>query len=74
MMWRIFLVKVETETGSVYEIDDHGICIKTNSDGVRVDAFKAFTIKAVPTSVETWDEIHETPNGHPVVGQCMYIS
>ena len=67
-------MRVTTESGSVYEISEHGICVKTNSDGYRVDAFKAMTIKAVPDSASSWEDIYNTPDGDPVVGQRMYIS
>lgn len=67
-------MKVTTEAGSVYDIDSHGICIKTNAEGRRVGSFKPFIVKPVPVSVRSWWEIHELPDGDPVVGQCMYIS
>jgi hypothetical protein len=66
-------VKITTETGSVYNIDDHGICVKTDKDGNRIDSFKPFTLKPVPDSVHSWQEVHEIPNSYPVVGQRMYI-
>jgi len=67
-------MKITTETGSVYDIDDNGICIKTNAEGRRIDAFKPFIIKPVPDHVTTLGEVYGLPEGNPVVGQRMYIS
>jgi hypothetical protein len=67
-------MRITTETGSVYDLSGSGICVKTNAEGRRVDSFKPFTVKPVPDSVHSWQEVHEIPNGDPVVGQRMYIS
>lgn len=67
-------MKITTETGSVYDIDDHGICVKTDKDGNRIDAFKPFTMIPVPDTVRTFEEIFSLPHGDPVVGQRLYIS
>lgn len=67
-------MRITTESGSVYEIDDSGVCVKINFEGRRVDAFKPFTVKPVPDSVHSWLGVHEAPDGDPVVGQRMYIS
>jgi len=50
------------------------MCTKNNSQGERVDFFKAFAIKPVPDEVTTLAEIYELPTGNPVVGQRVYIS
>ena len=67
-------MKITTESGSVYSIDDHGFCVKTDKHGNRIDAFKAFVIIPVPESVKTVKEVFTFPEGKPVVGQRLYIS
>jgi hypothetical protein len=67
-------MKVTTESGSVYDIDDHGICIKTNADGERVHAFKVFTMKSFLTLPSSWEEIHQLPESRPKVGQHLFVS
>lgn len=66
-------MKVTTETGSVYQIDD-GFCVKMDADGHRIDSFKAWTIKAVPDEVTTWDEVHALSPSEPEIGKRMYIA
>lgn len=65
---------ITTETGSVYNIDDHGICVKTDKDGNRIDAFKPFTMIPVPDGIETLKDVFELPHGDPVIGQRLYLS
>jgi len=67
-------MKITTETGSVYDLSDSGICTKTDAEGRRVDAFKPFVVKPVPDHVTTLKEVYELPDDYPVVGQRMYIS
>lgn len=67
-------VRITTETGSVYDISDRGICHKMNKDGHCVDAFKPFVIKAVPDTVTTLGEVYELEDSEPVIGQRMFIS
>jgi hypothetical protein len=67
-------MRITTETGSVYDIDDHGICIKTDKDGRRVDAFKPLVMVPVPNKIRTLKEIYALPLGEPIVGQRLYIS
>jgi hypothetical protein len=67
-------MKITTETGSVYDIDDHGICVKTDMDGRRIDAFKPFIIIPVTEEVASLSDIVSLPHGDPVVGMRMYIS
>lgn len=69
-----FPLKVTTETGSVYDINESGICLKTDKDGRSVDAFKPFCLKPIPDGVLTMGEVYDLPEGDPVVGQRMYIS
>ncbi len=64
---------IRTESGSRYEIDDHGICKKFDSDGNAIDAFKVFFMKAVPTTVTQLGDVWDYPNGDPQVGMLLYI-
>jgi len=41
-------IKITTETGSIYKIDELGICKKFNKSGDWIDSFKVFIIKAIP--------------------------
>jgi hypothetical protein len=67
-------MKITTETGSIYNIDDHGICVKTDKDGNRIDSFKPLVMIPVPSTVKTFEEIFSLPHGNPVVDQRLYIS
>lgn len=67
-------MKITTETGSVYTIDDHGICVKTDKSGRRIDAFKPFVMIPVTDEVETISDIRALPHGDPVVGCRLYLS
>lgn len=67
-------LRVTTETGSVYDIDENGICRKFNKEGVLVDSFKPYIIKPVPDDVYTIDAVLELPEGAPEVGKLMYVS
>lgn len=64
---------IRTESGSRYEIDDHRICRKFNSEGTGVDSFKVFFMKAIPDTVTNLGEIWDHPNGEPEVGKLLYI-
>lgn len=66
-------MRITTETGSVYEIDD-GLCIKKNAEGERIDAFKVWVMKPVPDDITTWEEIHDLPQGEPEVGKRLYLA
>lgn len=66
-------MRIITKTGSVYQIDQ-GFCVKRDANGTYIDSFKAWTIKALPDEVTTWDEIHALPFGEPEVGKRMYIA
>lgn len=72
--WYSERMRIITETGSVYDIDNHGICVKTDKHGRRIDAFKPFTMIPVTEEVETLGDILKLPHGDPVVGQRFYIS
>lgn len=67
-------MKITTETGSVYEISESGICHKTDKDGKLVDAFKPFVISPVPEHVTTLKEVYELPQGDPVIGERLFLS
>lgn len=67
-------MKITTETGSVYNIGEHGICVKTDKHGKQIDAFKPFIIIPVPNDVKILGEVFSLPQGEPVVGQRLYIS
>jgi hypothetical protein len=62
---------VTTESGAQYRIVD-GLCKKYDADGVIVDVFKMYSIKALDESVESWEDIHNSPDG-PAVGKRMYV-
>lgn len=66
--------KITTEAGSVYNIDEHGICRKVGSDGTLVSVFKAWSIKKVPDEVETMDEVWKLEDSEPEIGYRMYIA
>lgn len=67
-------MRIITESGSVYEINDSRVCSKYDSDGKLIDAFKVFFIKAVPDTVRTMGELWDYPNtGKPEVGKLMYV-
>lgn len=66
-------IEVVTESGSTYIIRE-GFCVKTNSEGMKVDAFKLWKIKACPEDVSTFEEIYGLEHGMPEVGKRMFIS
>jgi hypothetical protein len=65
---------VTTESGSVYDIDENGVCLKKDSTGRVIDAFKPFHMAPVADDVKTLADIYGLPQGDPVVGQRFYIS
>lgn len=67
-------MKITTETGSVYTIDEHGICVKTDKKGNRIGAFKPFIMIPVSEDVKTLKEVFTLSEGDPVVGKRLYIS
>lgn len=66
-------MKITTETGSVYEIDDRGICRKYSKDGELLDSFKVFYKYAVPDEVTSVIELYEIPRSEPEIGKRLYI-
>ena len=63
---------ISTKSGSRYEIDN-GVCIKYNSEGTAIDAFKVYAMKAVPTGVKNMIEIWDMPKSDPEVGKLLYV-
>jgi len=66
------VVKIFTEAGSVYDIDDSGICRKYR-DGKLIDSFKAFFIRSVPDSVAEFKDIFELPEDELRPGDRLYV-
>jgi hypothetical protein len=66
-------MKITTETGSVYEIDDHGICRKYDKSGECIDSFKVWYMVPVPNEVVSVKEIYDLPKGDPEIGKRLYI-
>jgi hypothetical protein len=67
-------MKITTWSGSVYEIDDHGIMSKYNAEGHRVDSWKLYHMKAVHTDVSSMEEIFDLPYGLPEIGKLLYVA
>jgi len=65
---------IRTATGSRYEIDEHGICRKFDSEGHGIDAFKVLTLKGVPKDVQTFSEVIDSPDCEPEVGMRLYAA
>lgn len=66
-------MRITTISGSRYEIDDRGVCKKYNSEGVAVDAFKVWAMKAVSQDVPDMKEVWDLPESEPEVGKLLYI-
>jgi hypothetical protein len=66
-------MKITTETGSVYEINDGRVCHKFNKEGIVIDAFKVFYMRVVPDGVLSMKEVYELPEGDPEVGKRLYL-
>lgn len=66
-------MKITTESGSVYEIDDSGIMTKYNAEGRGVDAWKVWHMKAVPTDVKDMKEVWDLPYSQPEIGKLFYV-
>ena len=66
-------MKVTTESGSVYQINQHGIMTKYNADGRGIDAWKILQMKAVPTDVKDMKEVWDLPHGEPEIGKLLYV-
>jgi hypothetical protein len=66
-------MRVTTESGSVYDIDGR-LCRKYNPQGVCVDTYKIYVMKAVPLTVLSMEEIYELPESEPEIGKRLYTS
>lgn len=66
-------MRVVTESGSVYEVNDRGIMTKYNSDGHGVDSWKIWQMKAVPTDVGDMKEVWDLPQSEPEIGKLLYV-
>ena len=66
-------MKITTETGSVYEIDEHGLCRKYDASGDHIDTFKVWYMVPVPNEVVSAKEIYDLPKGDPEIGKRLYI-
>lgn len=56
----------------MYEVSD-GICRKYRNK-VLVDSFKPYVVKAVPTTVETMEQIYVLPESEPEIGKRLYMA
>lgn len=65
---------IRTISGSRYEIAEDGVCTKYNPEGRRVDAFKVYITKAVPTTAKFLGDVWDIPNSEPEVGKLLYIA
>jgi hypothetical protein len=66
-------MKVTTESGSVYEINERGIMTKYNAGGHGVDSWKIWQMKAVPTGVKSMKEVWDLPYSEPEIGKLLYV-
>ena len=69
------MIRITTETGSIYEKDSHGFWRKFDKDGNWIDSFKVFFMKPVPNdeNIKTWADLLDLPEGTPEVGKRLYI-
>jgi len=66
-------MKIVTETGSTYVVDDLKHCVKYDKVGNMVDQFFVTDMKAVPNTVSNWKQVFESPKTKIVVGKRMFI-
>jgi hypothetical protein len=66
-------MKITTESGSVYQINERGIMTKYNSSGHGVDSWKIWQMKAVPTDVSSMKEVWDLPYSEPEIGKLLYV-
>jgi hypothetical protein len=66
-------MKITTESGSVYEINDHGIMTKYNAEGRGIDSWKIYQMKAVSADVKDMKEVWELPQSEPEIGKLLYV-
>jgi hypothetical protein len=63
---------ITTQSGAKYRIVD-GLCKKYDSDGIIVDVFKVWDMRAVEPGLESWEDLAEC-NSEIQIGKRMYIS
>ena len=66
-------MKITTESGSVYEIDERDIMTKYNAEGRSVDSCKIWEMKAVPKDVKDMKEVWDLPYSEPEIGKLFYV-
>lgn len=66
-------MKITTESGAVYDIDERHICTKTDKYGFVHAPFKVWYMKAIDADVQTWNEVYDTEMGEPEIGKRMYV-
>ena len=66
-------MKIYTESGSRYEIDERGIMTKYNAEGRSVDSWKVYQTKAVPVDFKDMKEVWDMPPSEPEVGKLFYV-
>lgn len=66
-------LRILTKSGSRYEINEHGIMTKYNSEGHGIDSWKVWQMKAVPTDVENMQQVWDLPDSEPEVGKLLYV-
>lgn len=65
---------IKTVSGSRYEIDEHQICRKFDSEGVLIDSFKILSIKSVRKDVQTLKDLKDARKFKPMVGKRLYVA
>lgn len=63
---------ITTESGSEYRVVN-GVCKKYNPDGMIVDVFKVWEMKAVEPGLQSWADIAECKS-EIQIGKRMYIA
>ena len=66
-------MKVTTQSGSVYEIDQN-LCRKFDNTGQLVDTFKVYTIKPIPLHVDSMIDVYDAPEGEPTIGKRLFLA
>jgi hypothetical protein len=66
-------MKITTESGSVYQINERGIMTKYNANGHGVDSWKLYQMKAVSDDVKDMKEVWDMPESEPEIGKLLYV-
>lgn len=69
----LYNLKITTATGSTYTFNERGICVKHDSEGRGIDAFKLYSVKALPDEVSSLQEIYDLSESAPEVGKRLYV-